>query len=382
MHLVVLVEDFYPNTSGGGLVRWEFCKRAAERGHEVSVLTPRREDLPKRETVEGVDIYRPYRIRPAGAPPYTALGIVGRVLFSVLLLGYSFRWARGRAVDGVHSSGYALHWVGKLLSLVYGPPFVPFVSYTPSTEGEWRPTPKFLLERLNFRLFMGDAVVCRDPAVRDILAEYVHGPVVLLHGILQESTVRAAASRADPAAVRDRFGIAEDEQFLVFVGRLVPIKNAPAALQVVAALPEQYRLVLVGDGPQRDEVTKAVADRGLEERVVLAGELPHEEALEVLVAADGLLLTSRAESYSAAALEGLALGCHVFATPVGVLAEIDHPRLHVGAIGELAERIRSTSFSNHRQLDVETLETYSLDRYTTDILETFERVSGDSGWDA
>lgn len=379
MHLVVLAEEFYPNTSGGGLARWQFCQKAVERGHDVTVFTPREAGLPAAETVDGVDVRRPARVRPERAPPYSALGIVGRVLFSMRLLASLVVWFRGRDVDGVHSSGYALHWVGKVLSGLYGVAFVPFVSYTPSTEGDWRPTPRFLLERLNFRLCMGDAVLCRDPDVRAILERYVDGPVILLHGILQEPKVRAAAERADPEAVRERFGVAPDETFLAFVGRLVPVKEPTAAVSVVAELPAEYALVVVGDGPARPEVRAAVERHGLGDRVVLAGERSHDETLEIVAAADALVLTSRAESYFAVALEGLALGCHVFATPVGVLTDIDHRRLHVGRPETMAAEIRATAFDGPGGLDSDTLNRYSMDRYADEVFDAFERVSRRDG---
>lgn len=372
MHLAVLVEDFYPNTSGGGLVRWRFCRMAVERGHEVTVFTPRRRDRPASETVEGVEIRRPVPLRPGAIAPYSALGIFARSIMSLLLLVHVVRWARSSDVDGIHTSGYALHWVGKVVGLVCGHPFVPFISYTPSTETEWEFRPKFVLERLNFRFCMGNAVLCRDPTVRDIIEEYVDEPVRVLHGILFGPEIRSAASRCDAEVIRDRYGVGDEETMLVFVGRLVPIKNPTAAVSVIADLPSGYRLTLVGDGPARSDVESAVASHGIDDRVTLAGELPHDDALEVISAADGLVLTSRAESYSAVALEGLALGCHVYATPVGVLEDLDHDRLHVGSTATMAEAIRSTDFRDLSGLDEATLDRFSMERYTDQVFETFE----------
>jgi glycosyltransferase involved in cell wall biosynthesis len=100
--------------------------------------------------------------------------------------------------------------------------------------------------------------------------------------------------------------------------------------------------------------------------------LLHEETLATIAAADALIFPSHAESYGAVVFEALALNTTVFATPVGAVPAVDHPRLHVGTVDELAEIITQSSIESADGLDTETLERFSMERYTDELLGAFE----------
>jgi O-antigen/teichoic acid export membrane protein/glycosyltransferase involved in cell wall biosynthesis len=74
----------------------------------------------------------------------------------------------------------------------------------------------------------------------------------------------------------------------VFVGRLVPAKRPDllfsAFLAAVHDLPDWSRLVLVGDGPQRQELEHLAAGSRVSERIQFRGELNDYESLRVVYA--------------------------------------------------------------------------------------------------
>jgi glycosyltransferase involved in cell wall biosynthesis len=107
----------------------------------------------------------------------------------------------------------------------------------------------------------------------------------------------------------------------VFVGRLVPAKNLPLAISALRHVPDAS-LVLIGDGPERDELVRATARNGVGERVSMKGALPRTEAIEWLRAADAAVLSSDWENFPHAAVEALAAGTPVIATSVGGVPEI------------------------------------------------------------
>jgi glycosyltransferase involved in cell wall biosynthesis len=375
VHVVVFAEDFYPMVSGGAHTRCRFCQLAAERGHRVTVLTPRREGTPRRERVDGVDIVRPFSAKPAGMPAYSAVARAFRFLFSFALFGYALWFLRRREFDVLHSASASTHWVAKLCSLAYGTPLVSFVGYTPSVRGEFEWTPAFLRERFNFRLCMGRVVFCRSESVKRVIERSGNADVRVLHGILHADRVERAVD-ADVTAVRDRYGAPDGGRLLVFVGRFVPIKGPVSAVEVVADLPETYHLVMLGDGPEREAVESLVHRWGLQNRVSIPGEVPHDEALRTMWAADGLLVTSEAESYSTVALEALALGATVFGTPVGVLRDVEHPRLHVEPLDELAGAVERVTPERTGELDEGVLGRFSMERYADDLLGACVELGG------
>ena len=375
MKVVAFAEDFYPMVSGGAHTRWRFCHLATERGHEVTALTPRREETPRRERVDGVNIVRPFPAKPAGMPAISGVARAFRFLFSFVLLGYALWFLWRREFDVLHSASASTHWVAKLCSLAYGTPLISFVGYTPSVRGEFEWTPAFVRERFNFRLCMGRVVFCRSESVKRVIERSGNADVRVLHGILHADRVEEAVD-TNVTAVRDQYGITDDARLLVFVGRFVPIKGPVSAVEVLAELPETHHLVMLGDGPEREAVESLVRRRDLQNRVSLPGEVPHGEALRTMWAADGLLVTSEAESYSTVALEALALGATVFGTPVGVLRDVVHPRLHVGSLEDIAGAVERVAPERTGELDEDVIRRFSMERYADDLLDACVDLGG------
>jgi glycosyltransferase involved in cell wall biosynthesis len=63
MKILMLNHEFPPVGGGASPVTWELCKQLASMGHKVDVVTMHYGDLPRVETVEGVNIYRTPAIR-------------------------------------------------------------------------------------------------------------------------------------------------------------------------------------------------------------------------------------------------------------------------------------------------------------------------------
>lgn len=379
MHLLVLSEAFYPETSGGAHVRWRSCQLAVERGHDVTVFTPHAEGLERSESVDGVEIRRPFPVKPDSVPVYSPIAVVTRIAASVLFFVYLCWWLRNRNIDGLHSASHLTHWIGRMLSVLYDLPLVSFVGYTPSVEANPSLSPQLLLERVNFRFFMGKSVFCRTPQTKEVIERYTDGTVSVLHGILNQKRIIDSVPVMDRDQRRDDLGVDDDEILLAYVGRLAPLKNPVGAIKVLSKLPSEYTLVIVGDGDEREAVGQAIHEHNLKDRVRVCGILPHEEALETIAAADALLFPSRAESYGAVVFEALTLNTPVFARPVGAVPAVDHPRLHVGSIDEFPQLISDTTLESSEGLDTETLELFSMEQYTNGILDAFEdRISNEN----
>jgi glycosyltransferase involved in cell wall biosynthesis len=108
---------------------------------------------------------------------------------------------------------------------------------------------------------------------------------------------------------------------ILWVGNLVPEKDPELALRVLSALPDR-RLLMVGAGPLRPALERAVAALGLAARVRFAGEVPQEQLRELYARSRLLLLTSASEGMPNVVLESLACGTPVVATPVGGVGEV------------------------------------------------------------
>ncbi|MGO0123314.1 glycosyltransferase family 4 protein [Desulfothermobacter acidiphilus] len=107
------------------------------------------------------------------------------------------------------------------------------------------------------------------------------------------------------------------------VARLVPQKGLFYLLEALALTPPEIRpmLLVVGDGPLRQELEEKARVLGLGERVRLVGYQPPEEIPSILRSLDIFVLPSLSEGMPLAVLEAMAAGKPVIATRVGGIPE-------------------------------------------------------------
>jgi glycosyltransferase involved in cell wall biosynthesis len=108
---------------------------------------------------------------------------------------------------------------------------------------------------------------------------------------------------------------------LVTVGRLIPLKQIDHLIRVLLDC-ENTGLVIVGDGPERERLSKIAGDYGLTERVYFAGRRSKEETLGLMAACDLFVLNSTHEGFPHVVLEAMSVGLPVMATAVGGTPEI------------------------------------------------------------
>lgn len=108
------------------------------------------------------------------------------------------------------------------------------------------------------------------------------------------------------------------------VGRLEAVKDFPTLVRAFAILSRRVgpraRLLIVGDGSQRDVLRRYILTEGITDGVVLTGA--RSDIPEVLKQIDVFVLTSLAEGISNTILEAMASGLPVIATAVGGNSEL------------------------------------------------------------
>lgn len=102
--------------------------------------------------------------------------------------------------------------------------------------------------------------------------------------------------------------LASNEKIMLFVGRLVPIKNLQWLIAQMVQVPKYVRLVVVGDGCKELELKRIVSEQSLSDRVKFVGRREGELLYAVMSAADVLVLCSHSETYGAVVAEALQWG--------------------------------------------------------------------------
>ncbi len=126
-------------------------------------------------------------------------------------------------------------------------------------------------------------------------------------------------------AIRQRLRFNNNDKVILFVGTLRPVKGVKyliQAMNVIAQKEPKTRLMLVGNGEERDYLRGLVKELKLERYVTLVGKVPNEKVPEYMVASDVFVLPSLSEGFPLTILEAMASGLPIVASKVGGLPEI------------------------------------------------------------
>ncbi|ALH80098.1 glycosyltransferase [Sphingopyxis macrogoltabida] len=102
------------------------------------------------------------------------------------------------------------------------------------------------------------------------------------------------------------------------VAGLRKVKDLPRLVRAVATLPQNVRLVIVGEGPERDAIAAEAAASGIADRLVMPGFM--REPARWIGHFDLLALSSRSEQAPIAVIEAIAAGLPVVSPDVGDVA--------------------------------------------------------------
>ena len=112
------------------------------------------------------------------------------------------------------------------------------------------------------------------------------------------------------AELRRRWALKEDRTVLLYLGRMAKEKNLERLIdQIAAAGRRDVTLLLVGDGPDREEVLDYAREKGLD--VVFTGMVPHGEVADYYRLGDLFVTASTSETQGLTYFEALAAGVPV-----------------------------------------------------------------------
>jgi glycosyltransferase involved in cell wall biosynthesis len=127
------------------------------------------------------------------------------------------------------------------------------------------------------------------------------------------------------AAVRQQLGIRDEEAVILSVGRLSQEKGHADLIRTAAALTampgtQDFRVVIVGDGPERQSLANLAARLGAEKQVIFAGF--QRDTRPYYAMATIVSVPSHSEGSPNVVLEAMAAGLPIAANRVGGIPEI------------------------------------------------------------
>ncbi|EFL52525.1 glycosyl transferase group 1 [Solidesulfovibrio fructosivorans JJ]] len=308
LRLLLLNYEYPPLGGGAGNATANMARELAALGHVVRVVTAAYGDLPKREVVDGYEVWRLPALRRHAdhCSPLEMLSFTASAMLALPAMAREFRPDACVAFFGIPCGPAAwalrvLRGVPYIVSLRGGdvPGFQPYdlAAYHKLTG----PFIRFLWKRAAH-------VVANSRGLAD-LARKSAGQIPIR---MIPNGVDAARFCPDAAATR------EGPVRLLFVGRLVRQKGLDVLLDALARLPESacFEATIVGDGPLRGELADRTARLGLKDRVRFAGWVSRADMPDELRRADAFVFPSRDEGMPNAVLEAMASGLAVAATRI------------------------------------------------------------------
>ena len=126
-----------------------------------------------------------------------------------------------------------------------------------------------------------------------------------------------------PSALRKKLYLSG--HVIVSVGRLVLWKGMKDLIEIMPAILSvvpDARLVIIGDGPEKNNLEETIKTLNLGDKVIFMGRLNQRELFRYVKAADLFVLNTSYEGFSHQIIETMALGTPIITTAVGGNLEI------------------------------------------------------------
>jgi glycosyltransferase involved in cell wall biosynthesis len=300
---ICLVYDcLYPHTVGGA-ERWYrgLAERLARDGHEVTYLTLRQWERGARPELAGVHVV-------AVGPRMPLYGSSGRrrllppLVFGVGVLAHLV--LRGRSYHAVHTGSFPYF---SLLAAALVRPLHRFRLVV-----DWHE----VWTREYWREYLGVLGGRLGWAVQRLCARVPQHAFCFSRLSLER--LKAAGLGAEPELLPGLYAgpqpagePARAEPVVLFAGRHIPEKRVPTLVPALALARErapELRGAILGDGPERGAVLRAISQYGLEDVVSAPGFVEAGELERTLERALCLVLPSRREGYGLIVVEAAAAG--------------------------------------------------------------------------
>jgi len=226
-------------------------------------------------------------------------------------------------------------------------------------------------------------IIAPTPSIRQMIyAEYdVNVPVTVLPTPIDLTQYTALK----PAKIRAQYGL-DTRRVLLYLGRIWREKNIDLLLHMLARLVERRSdvvLMIVGRGPQSDELQELAQELGIDKHVIFTGPISHEQVPDFMAAADLFTFPSVFETQGLVLVEALAAGTPIVAlrTPVvtdilgdaqaGVMVDQD-AQAWANIVDELLnqpDRLRTM-----RQAALEVAHHYSISAVTERLVQVYEEA--------
>jgi glycosyltransferase involved in cell wall biosynthesis len=282
------------------------------------------------EVRDGVEVYHPrYFMTPKVGMTFYGLFMFLSVLVTVMRIRRNFDFD---LIDAhyVYPDGFA----AVLLGLFFRKPVV--ISARGSDINLYAGFP-VVRKLLRYTLTKATKIIAVCQALKDAMTALgipAHKIIVIPNGVDVAKFYCVPKQEA-----REKIGLPADKKIILSVGGLIPRKGFDLLIKAVHRVMSRadmrdLHLVIVGEGPSREDLKRLASSLGRSNDVWLAGVVPHQELYLWYSAADLVCLASSREGWPNVILESFGCGTPVVAADIWGVPEV----IRSGEVGFLTRR--------------------------------------------
>ncbi|MAF50502.1 MAG: hypothetical protein CMH64_00250 [Nanoarchaeota archaeon] len=375
-----------------------FLSNLLGKKHAVNVLVPHFSKIKKIERMGEVNVYRfPYffekfqrvcydgGILPNLKKYFSAkIGLPFLVFFGFM---NTIKMIKKKDIKLVHA-----HWIlpqgliATIMKKLYGIPFLVTVH-----GGDIFPFRKKPLFRKLIKYVLKNCDYCtvNSSATKEAILEICN--VKRIEVIPMGVDLKSFSSSKKDDALKKEMGIEKD--FLLTVGRLASYKGIKYLITALVKIKEDFpkiKLIIVGDGPEKEYLEKLTRQLNLEENIIFTGKIPNENLPRYYASADIFIGPSIiaedgwTEGMGIVFLESISSGTPVIGSDVGGISDI----IKDNETGLLVEQKNSEQIANAvgkilkdkkiGEKMVKKGKKYVEENYSWDVVaERFEKIYGE-----
>ncbi len=312
LKILIVNYEFPPLGGGGGVATYDLALEWIKYG-QVDVLTSHFKDIPSYENINGINVYRTRIFFRKSRDAATFISMLSYIVTG-FWKGIGLMRRNRYDVINTHFAvpsgplGYILSKmfrVPDVLSLHGGDIYDPSKKMSPHDSFFFSRVVRFILNR-------ADRIVAQSTNTRDNAIKYyrpnkeVQVIPLAFHPPVIEKRTRGAMK------------LEKDVFYCITVGRLIKRKSLDTLLYAFSGIKnKKIKLLIVGDGPEREYLEGIVAEKKMETRVTFLGYLEESDKYSYLSLSDLFVLTSLHEGFGIVFMEAMHCGLPIVTTNHG-----------------------------------------------------------------